>query len=106
MFFKIPCLFILCAQKIGRTSLMGAAGSGSAKVVAAILEKGGNVNAVDFRKNHAAHFAAQGGHLEVLKCLGGSGANFDQVNAEGNTPIHLAAKEGHAMCCKYLSQRG
>ncbi|KAK7490166.1 hypothetical protein BaRGS_00018511 [Batillaria attramentaria] len=93
-------------DKSNRTALMAAAMSGSAKVAKAILEAGGDVNALDARKNHAAHFAAKGGHFEVLACMGGYGAHFDQVNMDGNTPIHMAAMRGHAMCCKYLSQRG
>ncbi|XP_076442386.1 ankyrin repeat and EF-hand domain-containing protein 1-like isoform X2 [Babylonia areolata] len=93
-------------EKSGRTALMAAANSGSAKVVKAILNKGGNVNMVDARKNHAAHFAAKGGHLECLMCMGGFSAQFDQNNMDGNNPVHLAAMGGHAMACKYLSQRG
>ena len=93
-------------QKNGRTALMAACQSGSAKVVKTMLNKGTNVNVLDMRKNHAAHFAAKGGHLECLTCMGGFGAQFDQTNMAGNNPIHLAAMGGHAMCCKYLSQRG
>ena len=93
-------------QKNGRTALMAACQSGSAKVVKTMLNKGTNVNVLDMRKNHAAHFAAKGGHLECLTCMGGFGAQFDQTNMDGNNPIHLAAMGGHAMCCKYLSQRG
>ena len=101
------CCNVSCVlQKSGRTALMSAANSGSAKVVKAILSRGANVNALDARKNHAAHFAAKGGHLECLVCMGGFGAQFDQNNMDGNNPVHLAAMGGHAMCCKYLSQRG
>lgn len=85
---------------------MAAASSGSAKVVRAILDAGADVNALDARKNHAAHLAAKGGHFQALTCMGGFGAHFDQTNMDGNTPIHLAAMGGHGMCCKYLSQRG
>ncbi|KAK7103920.1 ankyrin repeat and EF-hand domain-containing protein 1-like isoform X2 [Littorina saxatilis] len=93
-------------ERTGKTALMSACSSGSAKVVKAILKKGANVDILDMRKNHAAHFAAKGGHLECLTALGGCGAHFDQTNTDGNSPIHLAAMGGHAMCCKYLSQRG
>ena len=44
---------------------MAAASSGSAKVVRAILQNGGDVNATDLRHNHASHFAAAVGALEV-----------------------------------------
>ena len=85
---------------------MAACNSGSSTVVKALLMKGAEVNALDLRNNHAAHFAAMRGHLECLICMGGYGAQFDQCNSDNNTPIHLAAMAGHALCCKYLSQRG
>lgn len=93
-------------DKSNRTALMAACNSGSVKVVKAILDQGADVNTLDARNNHAAHWAAKGGHLDCLTCMAGHGANFDQTNMDGNTPIHLAAMKGHAMCCKYLSQRG
>ena len=85
---------------------MAAAESGGVDVVRAILEAGANVNALDIRKTHAAHYAAKGGHFEVLVMMAGYGSDFNQTNAEGNTPIHLAATNGSGACCKYLSQRG
>ncbi|XP_071080411.1 ankyrin repeat and EF-hand domain-containing protein 1-like isoform X2 [Haliotis cracherodii] len=93
-------------EKSGRTALMAASSAGSVKVVRAILEGGGLVNSIDIRRNHAAHFAASGGHFEVLACMAGYCAEFNQTNAEGNNPIHMASKTGHGMCCKFLSQRG
>ncbi|XP_052770216.1 ankyrin repeat and EF-hand domain-containing protein 1-like isoform X2 [Mya arenaria] len=93
-------------EKTGKTALMGAAASGSVKVVRALLQNGADVNVTDLRHNHASHFAAANGHLEVLACMAGYGALFDQVNAEGNTPLHNAAAGGHGMCLKFLGQRG
>lgn len=86
---------------------MAAAASGSARVVRAILERGGDINQTMVRfKTHAAHEAARGGFFEVLTIMTAYGAVFDQVDDKGNTPVHLAAQGGHAMCCKYLAQRG
>lgn len=96
----------LIFQKTGKTCLMAAAASGSVKVVRAILERGADVNALDIKHNHAAHYAAIGGSLAVLACMSGHGALFDQTNSEGNTPIHNDAMNGHGMCCKFLAQRG
>ncbi|KAK3583308.1 hypothetical protein CHS0354_038919 [Potamilus streckersoni] len=93
-------------EKTGKTALMAAAKSGSVKSVRAILSNDGDVNALDVKHNHAAHFAAANGHFEVLACMAGFGALFDQINSESNTPIHLAAMGGHAMCIKFLVQRG
>ncbi|XP_039604747.1 ankyrin repeat and EF-hand domain-containing protein 1 [Polypterus senegalus] len=93
-------------QVTGHTALMEAAKSGDAELVRAILLKGGNVNALDKRRNHAAHFAALGGFFEVIRVLSAYSADLGVVNMDGNTPLHLAAKGGFADCCKFLSQRG
>ncbi|XP_064621436.1 ankyrin repeat and EF-hand domain-containing protein 1-like isoform X2 [Lineus longissimus] len=92
-------------EATGRTPLMVASQSGSVIVVRAILERGGDVNALDRKGAHAAHYAAKGGFFDVLCCLAGHGANFDQVDDKGNTPIHFAA-DGHALCCRFMGQRG
>ncbi|XP_077998571.1 ankyrin repeat and EF-hand domain-containing protein 1-like [Glandiceps talaboti] len=89
-----------------RTALIAAAESGSVTVVRAIVEAGGDVNAIDREKITAAHLASGGGHFEVLKILAAYGADFNVLTVIGNTPIHHSAKSGHAMCCKYLGQRG
>lgn len=44
---------------------MLAARAGSAKLVRAILRKGGNPNALDMNRFSAAHYAAMGSFLEV-----------------------------------------
>lgn len=93
-------------QKYLKTPLMMASESGSERVARAILEAGGKVDMLDYRQNHAAHFAAKGGFLGVLAVMTGYNANFDQVNMDGNTPIHFGAMAGHGVCCKFLSQRG
>ncbi|XP_029655831.1 ankyrin repeat and EF-hand domain-containing protein 1-like [Octopus sinensis] len=92
--------------KTNHTPLMSAAQSGSAKVVKAILEKRGDPNIKDWKRNRAAHFAAAYGHFEVLAALAGYGADFDCANVEGNTALHLAAKGNFTLCCRFLAQRG
>jgi ankyrin repeat protein len=84
---------------------MVAAQSGSVKIARTILERGGEVDALDRKGAHAAHYAAKGGFFDVLVCLSGYGANFDQVDDKGNTPMHFAA-DGHGLCCRFLGQRG
>lgn len=98
-------IFFFVPQK-GMTALMAAANSGSLAVTRAILDKGANVNALDSRKNHAAHYAAKGGFLPVLCCLSAYSANFNFTNNEGNNAVHIAAKEGFGACCRFLAQRG
>lgn len=52
-------------EATGRTALMEAAKAGALDLVRAILLRGGNPNALDKKKMHAAHFAAEGGFFEV-----------------------------------------
>ncbi|XP_014775602.1 ankyrin repeat and EF-hand domain-containing protein 1 [Octopus bimaculoides] len=85
---------------------MSAAKSGSATVVKAILEKRGDPNIKDWKRNRAAHFAAAYGHFEVLAALAGYDADFDCANVEGNTALHLAARGNFTLCCRFLAQRG
>ncbi|XP_013406383.1 ankyrin repeat and EF-hand domain-containing protein 1 isoform X2 [Lingula anatina] len=92
-------------EKEGKTALMAACGSGSVKVVSAILAKGGDVNARDRHRSTALHQAAKGGFFEVLQVLSAYASEFDVVDDKGNTPVHFAA-DGHAMCCRFLIQRG
>lgn len=44
---------------------MEAAKAGSLQLVRAILQKGGNPNAVDMKRLMAVHYAAMGGFFEV-----------------------------------------
>jgi ankyrin repeat protein len=86
---------------------MAAAGSGSAKVVKALLSRGAEVDVLITRsKIHAAHLAARCGALDVLQVLSAYGAHFDQLDDKNNTPIHYAALAGHGPCCRFLAQRG
>lgn len=86
---------------------MAAAGSGSAKVVKALLERGAEVDAVIHKSMvHATHLAARSGALDVLQVLSAYGAHFDQSDKQNNTPVHYGAMAGHGPCCRFLAQRG
>lgn len=45
---------------------MEASREGELEIVRGILERGGEVNAFDNDRHHAAHFAAKGGFLDVI----------------------------------------
>ncbi|KAE8600901.1 hypothetical protein XENTR_v10013447 [Xenopus tropicalis] len=92
--------------KTGRTALMEAAREGALEVVRSILEKGGDVNAIDNERNHAVHFAAKGGFFEVLKVLSAYKADMGIIAMDGNTALHHAASGGFSECCRFLGQRG
>ncbi|KAJ8410301.1 hypothetical protein AAFF_G00202820 [Aldrovandia affinis] len=90
----------------GRTPLMEAARVGALKLVRAILRKGGNANALDKKRTHAAHFAAESGFFEVIRVLSAYSADLGVVTTEGNTPLHYAACGGFTDCCRFIAQRG
>lgn len=48
---------------------MEAAKAGSLQLVRAILQKGGNPNAMDMKRLAAVHYAAMGGFFEVWNLL-------------------------------------
>ncbi|KAG7461134.1 hypothetical protein MATL_G00206710, partial [Megalops atlanticus] len=93
-------------QVTGRTALMEAARVGALDLVRAILKKGGNVNALDRKRTHTAHFAAKGGFFEVIRVLAAYSADLGVITTEGNTPLHFAARGGFTDCCRFLAQRG
>lgn len=48
---------------------MEASREGVLEIVRGILERGGEVNAFDNDRHHAAHFAAKGGFFDVIIAL-------------------------------------
>ncbi|XP_068599586.1 ankyrin repeat and EF-hand domain-containing protein 1-like [Brachionichthys hirsutus] len=112
--FTCRCLSMLDAgadpdaanQNTGVTALMAAAKAGSARVVRAILKKGGRPDAVDKIRSTAVHYAAVGGCFEVIPLLSAYSADIGVVNVDECTPLHYAAAAGVAACCKFLVQRG
>ncbi|KAA0708464.1 Ankyrin repeat and EF-hand domain-containing protein 1 [Triplophysa tibetana] len=93
-------------QVTGQTALMEAIIGGAMELVRAILKKGGNVNAVDKKGFHAAHFASERGFIEIIKVLSAYAADLGAVTKDGDTPLHFAASGGYTDCCRFLAQRG
>ncbi|CAN9507800.1 unnamed protein product [Ophioblennius macclurei] len=93
-------------KKTGVTVLMEAAKAGSLPLVRAILQRGGNPNALDQKHLSAVHYAATGGFFEVIQALSAYSASMSTVNLDKCTPLHYAAASGNANCCKFLAQRG
>lgn len=90
----------------GRMALMEASREGVVELVRGILERGGEVNAFDNERHHAAHFAAKGGFFDILKLLFAYNGDMGLIAMNGNTPLHYAAMGGFADCCRYIAQRG
>lgn len=85
------------------TALHEAAQAGRPDVVAALLDKGADINAKSDRKNNEQpdycnktplHLAAEGGHSRVVRLLLERGADINAVTLSNETPFHLAGKGG------------
>uniref|UniRef100_A0AAY5F362 Ankyrin repeat and EF-hand domain containing 1a n=1 Tax=Electrophorus electricus TaxID=8005 RepID=A0AAY5F362_ELEEL len=94
------------SQTTGRTALMEAVRCGATELVKAILKRGANLNAVDTKRLHAVHLAAQGGHFELIRMLSAYAADMGVTTTEGDTALHYAARGDFADCCRFLAQRG
>ncbi|MCP4134848.1 MAG: peptidoglycan DD-metalloendopeptidase family protein [bacterium] len=70
-----------------------AAKSGKTEIVRHLIESGdgGNINALDSRKNTPLHYAILNNYLDLAKLLIENGADVNAVNKAGKAPIHLAA---------------
>ncbi|XP_062322967.1 ankyrin repeat and EF-hand domain-containing protein 1a [Osmerus eperlanus] len=93
-------------EATGRTALMEASRAGCLQLVRAILQRGGNPNALDKKSFHATHLAAMGGFFEVIQILSAYGADMGVMTLEGSTALHYGAYGGFTDCCRFLAQRG
>ena len=89
----------------GRTALHLGARKGHQRIVAMLIDKGGNVDDRDNLGQSALHMAAAGGHQAVVQLLIGRGANLDLKDARGRTSLHLAAESGHVQTVQSLVQQ-
>ncbi len=92
----------------GAFPLLLAAQEGHARIVAALVEAGANVNAVDSKRGaFPLLLAAQEGHAGIVAALVEAGADVDAVNSENGTfPLLMAAQEGHAGIVADLVEAG
>ena len=78
-----------------------AAGSDHFGTLGLLLNKGGQIEAIDKDHNTPMHLAAQGGHTSVVELLFLQGALTAVRNKYGQTPYHLA--NNHRTICKRIS---
>jgi len=98
----------------GKTPLMIAAGKTSTDIIAALLEKGENVNAKDMFGNTALMMTAVGPEEDVEKLetmaaidvLLKNGAIINVENNKGMSPLMLAAKKGNRRVVDVLLENG
>ncbi|MDQ7821985.1 MAG: ankyrin repeat domain-containing protein [Candidatus Eremiobacteraeota bacterium] len=91
----------------GRTLLHLAVIGGHVEVVALLIEKGTDINAIDkYSGEPPLHAAIINGHEDMASFLIENGADIDAQTPRGDLPIHLAAKNGHEKVVALLIQKG
>ena len=73
-----------------------------------LLEKGANVNAMDFMSNTPLYYASGQGNTTVVELLSGRNADFN-IQCEGWkqwTALHIAASRGHTPVVEVLLKNG
>lgn len=91
---------------LGLMLLHVAALSGCEGVVALLLDKGAQIDALADMGITALNFAAKKGHVGVVRLLLVRGANVDAVSRSGYTPLHEAIEEGRRDIVELLLERG
>jgi ankyrin repeat protein len=89
-----------------KTALHLAASKGHAEIVAALLNAGAYIDAVDAQKKTALHLASSEGHTEIVAALINADANIDAFDAQKKTALHLASSQGHAEIVAALLKAG
>ena len=78
----------------------------NAAVAAVLIERGADVEALDWSGRTPLHWAAQFGRADVADRLIQAGARVDRPAKDGATPLHWAAREGHHEIVRLLLARG
>eukprot|EP00565_Helicotheca_tamesis_P007460 CAMPEP_0185727478 /NCGR_PEP_ID=MMETSP1171-20130828/3158_1 /TAXON_ID=374046 /ORGANISM="Helicotheca tamensis, Strain CCMP826" /LENGTH=808 /DNA_ID=CAMNT_0028396057 /DNA_START=84 /DNA_END=2510 /DNA_ORIENTATION=- len=92
-------------DKSGCTPLLIAAQYGHADLAAFLIKRGADLNAVDFQRDSALHWAAYKGSVPVcglLLHLHGLEDFLDVQDAFGQTPLHLASLRGNKEVVQYF----
>ncbi|XP_065902318.1 serine/threonine-protein phosphatase 6 regulatory ankyrin repeat subunit B-like [Dysidea avara] len=111
---EILCLNLLCNQgadictedKYERTAIHLAATRNYCDVIQFLLERGMELDGLDFEGRNSAHYAAACGNLECLKLLVDNAVDILSDDNKGDQPVHDAAKNNHLPCLKYLLKKG
>ena len=89
----------------GCTPLLIAAQHGHANLVAYLIQKGADPNAVDDSKDTALHWGAYKGNPNVVGLMLHTSlevVDVDALDSFGQTPLHLASLRGNAETVQYL----
>jgi len=105
-------IFAACMTATGAAAasayddLMQAAVTGDASTVAALVDRGLDVNSVDPRGETLLVIASRGGHVELVMALLARKAKLEAVNVAGETALAVAAYNGHADVLDLLLAKG
>ncbi|ELU12305.1 hypothetical protein CAPTEDRAFT_120502, partial [Capitella teleta] len=76
------------------------------EIVALLIEKGIDVNAVEHSNNTALSFVSSKGYFKIAKMLLEQKADPNATNDRGNTPLTIAIKFNHTSIIDLLKQFG
>jgi len=91
---------------IGETLTNMAVAQQNTAMLRVLVERGANVNTVDYLENTPLHLAAERGMADAVAILLENGAFVDAINIMGVTPIMAAAQRGHDDLANQLAQAG
>jgi ankyrin repeat protein len=91
-------------DKSGRTGLIYAALSNSARIAQTLIDHGAQLNIRDKLGYTALHWAAEHGSIAVMRLLLAARAVVDAQSFQGITPLMLAARSGNLAAVRLLLQ--
>ncbi|KAK0644458.1 hypothetical protein B0T16DRAFT_417693, partial [Cercophora newfieldiana] len=83
-----------------------AALKGQAKILAILLDKGANINALDATGRTALHCAVEGMRFDIVQLLVQRGADVTICDAKGISPLHTAVEKGMEDAVVYFIENG
>ncbi|KAJ7711133.1 ankyrin repeat-containing domain protein [Mycena olivaceomarginata] len=83
-----------------------AAFTGIFQVVAALIERGADVNEQAGRYGNILQIAAREGHTEIVRLLIEHGANVNTQGGESGNALQAASRQGHIQVARLLIDRG
>lgn len=94
------------AAGVGGTPLWYAASRGSTEIVALLLDRKANLEAVESTRRTPLYAAAEAGREDAARLLLDRGAKVDAASRRGETPLVAAVAGGHEPVARLLLSRG
>ena len=105
-FLKLVKLECCRSRRMIKTTLLSVASrDGHLKLVRNLLEKGANVNCLDYQERTALINASRGGHVDCVKTLLKTGADVNRQTSR-TTALQESACFGHTICVQVLLNAG